>query len=56
MAEHTAEFCLTMHPYSRRGRILDGDVLVADTCNGIELCDFLFLYKALFSGIYRGQS
>lgn len=38
MADHT-EPRITLHPHSRRVRILDGDTLIADTRNAIELCE-----------------
>ncbi|MDR5865366.1 DUF427 domain-containing protein [Halomonas koreensis] len=28
---------ITLHPHTRRVRILDGDTLIADTCNASEL-------------------
>ncbi|PSJ22404.1 nucleotidyltransferase domain-containing protein [Halomonas sp. ND22Bw] len=36
MADHT-ESRITLHPHSRRVRILAGDTLIADTCDAIEL-------------------
>lgn len=37
MADHTAESRITLHPHSKRVRILAGDALIADTRNAIEL-------------------
>ncbi|MBB3190605.1 DUF427 domain-containing protein [Halomonas cerina] len=37
MADHTAEPRITLHPHTRRVRIFDGDTLIADTQNAIEL-------------------
>ncbi|WP_016855063.1 DUF427 domain-containing protein [Halomonas smyrnensis] len=37
MADHSTESRITLHPHSRRVRILAGDTLIADTRNAIEL-------------------
>jgi len=37
MADHTAKSRITLHPHTRRVRIFDGDILIADTCQAIEL-------------------
>ncbi|WP_193555714.1 hypothetical protein [Halomonas urmiana] len=37
MADHITEPGITQHPHCRRVRILDGDTLIADSCNAIEL-------------------
>ncbi|MBB3139342.1 DUF427 domain-containing protein [Halomonas organivorans] len=37
MADHTTEPRITLHPHTRRVRILAGDTLIADTCSAIEL-------------------
>jgi len=39
MADHTAEPRITLHPHTRRVRIFDGDIPIADTCRAIELCE-----------------
>lgn len=37
MVDHSTEPRITLHPHSRRVRILAGDTLIADIRNGIEL-------------------
>ena len=37
MADYTTEPRITLHPHSRRVRILVDDTLIADSCNTIEL-------------------
>ncbi|MFG6177824.1 DUF427 domain-containing protein [Halomonas sp. THAF12] len=37
MADHTTEPRITLHPHTRRVRILAGDTLIADSRNAIEL-------------------
>ncbi len=37
MADHTPEPRITLHPHSRRARILADETLIADSCNAIEL-------------------
>ena len=37
MTDHTPDPRITLHPHDRRVRILDGDTLVADTRQAIEL-------------------
>lgn len=39
MADHTDEPRITLYPHTRRVRIFAGDTLIADTRNGIELCE-----------------
>ncbi|TFH86873.1 DUF427 domain-containing protein [Billgrantia azerbaijanica] len=37
MADHTSDSHITLHPHTRRVRILAGGTLIADTRNAIEL-------------------
>ncbi|MDN3558139.1 DUF427 domain-containing protein [Halomonas maura] len=39
MADYSTDPCITLHPHNRRLRILDGNTLIADTRNGIELSE-----------------
>ncbi|MEQ5803045.1 DUF427 domain-containing protein [Halomonas sp. H10-9-1] len=45
MADHTADPRITLHPHSRRVRILAGDNLIADTRNAIELREYGYPHR-----------
>ncbi len=56
MAYHSASPRITLHPHSRRGRILDGDTLIADSCNAIELRERGYPSRHYLLGVDVGRS